>query len=59
MKMIIKMFSNFLKKVFMIRIEILKILIVGLTAVLSLINFSNSDFKNEITIKQAALHLKF
>jgi uncharacterized membrane protein YuzA (DUF378 family) len=43
----------------MIRIENLKILIVGLTAVLSLINFSNSDFKKEITKKQAALHLKF
>lgn len=30
------------------RIEKFKILIVGLTTVLSLINFSNKDFKNEI-----------
>lgn len=29
-------------------IEKIKILIVGLTTVLSLINFSNKDFKNEI-----------
>lgn len=37
----------------------IKILIVGLTAVLSLINLSNSDFRKEVTLKSIESNLKF
>ncbi|SEO28192.1 hypothetical protein SAMN05444671_0455 [Flavobacterium sp. CF108] len=40
--------KEFLKLKIMRRIEKFKILIVGLTTVLSLINFSSKDFKHEI-----------